>query len=56
MSNFDDSVMIFFHAFFIHGLAKKNTTLPETHISPENRPPGKGDSYWKTPFLGANCR
>ena len=28
-------------------------TLPETNIAPENRPPGKGDSYWKPSFLGA---
>ena len=27
--------------------------LPETNISPENRFPGKGDSYWKPSFLGA---
>ena len=28
-------------------------TLPKTNIAPENRPRGKGDSYWKPPFLGA---
>ena len=27
--------------------------LPETNISPENRFPGKGDSYWTPSFLGA---
>ena len=27
---------------------------PETNIfAPENRHPGKGDSYWKPPYLGA---
>ena len=29
------------------------TTHPENNIAPENGPPGKGDSYWKPPFLGA---
>ena len=28
-------------------------TLPETNIAPQNKPTGKGDSYWKPPFLGA---
>ena len=28
-------------------------TLPETNMAPENKPLGKGDSYWKPSFLGA---
>ena len=31
---------------------KSGPTLPETNIAPEIDP-GKGDSYWKPPFLGA---
>ena len=30
-----------------------HTTLPETNVAPENRPSGKGDSYWKPPFSSA---
>jgi len=33
---------------------KWECTLPKTNIAPENRLPGKGDSYWKPPFLGAS--
>ena len=32
---------------------RKHLTLPETNVAPENRPSGKGDSYWKPPFSGA---
>ena len=39
--------------FLVDFLLSIHGTLPETNLAPENRPPIKGDSYWKQSFLGA---
>ena len=46
LGNFEPCPDIFF----------SNTLPKQKHIESENQgPPGKEDSYWKPPFLEANC-
>ena len=44
------------HFFFVARLVNlpSSSTLPETNISPENRPLKKGDSYWKPSLSECN--